>query len=328
MPLVWVTGAMGFLGSAIVRRFATADWIVGALGRSSPDVPRVSQGMAPISIINGRSAWRSGTVSIPLLEDLATQTGVPDVLVHAAGSGTVGLSLTDPWRDFQNNVESTASVLEFVRRRASHARVIYLSSAAVYGMQPPAPIPERTQIAPISPYGYHKAAAELACRSAFENFGQPCSIIRYFSIYGAGLPKQLIWDIVQRIENGTDKIELGGTGDEVRDFIHVEDAADLVLLMAEGSQPRLQIVNGATGVGTTVRSVAQTILDALAPEVSLSFSRKVRPGDPSYLVADIAAARARGFAPKWSLTDGILDYVAWYRHHVNNDQRKVSSERR
>lgn len=314
MSLIWVTGAKGFLGRAVSRRFLAAGWTVGALGRSpSGGAPNASEDALAVSNLAGAPAWRDGTVSFSLMEDLANQTGTPDVVVHAAGSGTVGLSLKDPWRDFQNNVDSTACVLEFLRRHAPAARFVYPSSAAVYGSQGQAPLPESAATLPVSPYGYHKSAAELVCRSAFENFGQVTSIVRYFSIYGAGLRKQLVWDIAERIKCRARQLHLGGTGNEIRDFIHVEDAAELAFLVSVQQPSEFTIINGGSGVGSTVRTVASAILKGLAPEMPLSFSGEIRPGDPFYLAADIAKAHSLGFSPKWTLADGLADYVAWYR---------------
>src|SRR4030095_13057401 len=83
---------------------------------------------------------------------------------------------------------------------APAAILIYPSSAAVYGVVKQAPIGESSPIAPVSPYGLHKAMAEELCSTQSKHFGLRCAIVRFFSVYGPGSRKQLLWDLAQKIE--------------------------------------------------------------------------------------------------------------------------------
>src|SRR5262249_35777614 len=153
-------------------------------------------------------------------------------VVHAAGSGSVGSSFTAPLRDFERGVATTATLLDILRRVAPKAMVVIPSSAAVYGTQPEGKIAEDAPLAPISPYGAHKLAAELICRQAHFNFGQPVTVLRLFSLYGPGLRKQLLWDLAARLRAQPARILLGGTGTETRDLLFIDDAVELIWRVA------------------------------------------------------------------------------------------------
>ena len=101
------------------------------------------------------------------------------------GGSSVGLSLQNPLDDFTRTVETTARLLEWTRIHAAEAKIVAVSSAAVYGGGHSRPIPESAPIRPYSPYGHHKSMMEALCRSYGENFGLRDAIVRLFSVYGA-----------------------------------------------------------------------------------------------------------------------------------------------
>jgi UDP-glucose 4-epimerase len=259
----------------------------------------------------GVDHWVVGDVTERTLSLLADRAGTPQVVFHAAGSGSVGYSFDDPLKDFEQNVASTARVLDFLRQRAPGAYFLLPSSAAVYGIQPPGPIRENVALSPVSPYGFHKVMAESLCRSMVENFGLSGAVIRYFSLYGPELRKQLLWDLAGKVLEQHDVVTLFGTGNETRDMLYVEDAARLALLLAQRHNPGLTIVNGGTGVASSVRDIAQTLIEKMDKRVTLKFSQEVRSGDPMHYQADIDNAREFGFEPRWSLGDGLKIFADW-----------------
>jgi UDP-glucose 4-epimerase len=107
-----------------------------------------------------------------------------------------------------------------------------------------------------------------------------------------------------------------GTGDEVRDWLHVEDAAELLLIAAEHASTFCPIVNGGSGEGRTVREVLVQIAASL-PEQSLapSFSGAQRAGDPSRYIADIIGAKGWGWLPKHHWIEGMAEYATWWMRH-------------
>lgn len=301
--LAFVTGAAGFLGRHVAHRLDASGWRVVGIGHGGfPDASSSSWGLERFDVAD---------VTLENLEALAEVVGEPSLIIHCAGSGTVGFSLAEPREDFWRTVGATVDVLEFARHRAPVLRVVYPSSAAVYGTVGDGPLREDMPLAPISPYGLHKRLAEDMCRSFATNHGVPVAVIRFFSLYGEGLRKQLLWDACRKAQEGA--FRFFGAGDERRDWLHVTDAAELLLLAADRAGEECPLVNGGTGYGLTIREIltrlGQLWYSALVPE----FTGEAKIGDPHHLVADIDRATAWGFTPAVGINDGLSRYLSWYQ---------------
>jgi UDP-glucose 4-epimerase len=256
--------------------------------------------------------WQDGWVSSAALARAALSAGFPEIIVHAAGGSAVGASVVAPDSDFDRTVASVREVLGFMRTDASAARLIFLSSAAVYGATSADKVSENAPLSPISPYGLHKRLAEeLLCGWA-GIFGLDVSIIRLFSVFGPGNRKQLFWDLARRALDRPAMLQLSGTGDEARDFLYIDDAVRYVGSIAglpRASSPR--IVNGGTGRATSVRAAALALCSALGIEAQLDFSGEERAGDPRRLVSDPGYAKSLGIEPEVSFKTGVESYAAW-----------------
>ena len=295
-----VTGAHGFIGRHVARHLAAAGWVVRGIGHG--DWTREqwrSWGLAD---------WRQADVA---LDPLVTYGGDPAVIVHCAGGASVGFSVAHPYQDFVRTVTSTAAVLEYARLHATRARVILASSAGVYGEASPGPIPEAAPLLPVSPYGAHKAAAEELCRSYARSCGVPSVRVRLFSVYGAGLRKQLLWDACNKVSHGD--TGFGGTGGELRDWLYVTDAASILAAAIPVASTDCPVVNGGTGRAASTREILVALLDSLGVADEPRFSGAARPGDPMSLVADAAQAYALSWRPAVAWEQGVAEYAAWYR---------------
>lgn len=293
-----VTGARGFIGRHIARALAVHGYAVHGLGHG--EWPRGDWER------HGLSAWRPGDVTP---ESLLTMPE-PELIVHCAGGASVARSVADPLVDFRGSVETTAAVLEHVRVRAPSAGVVLLSTGSVYGSHEKGAVPEEAALSPQSPYASHKLMAEALCASYGRSFGVRSAAIRFFSVYGPGLRKQLLWDACTRLASG--EASFAGTGGETRDFLHVEDAARLILCAATRVSPATPIVNGGAGVGASVREVVTALADALGTPRRPSFTQMRRPGDPFRFVADNSLARSWGWEPRVGWEDGVRAYAAWF----------------
>jgi len=295
-----ITGAHGFLGRYTARHLANAGYLVTGIGHGGWDRSEFSK--------FGLSFWHSADVC---LESLITYAGEPDLIVHCAGSGSVSFSITQPFQDYNRTVTSTASVLEYIRLYSPATILVYPSSAAVYGEVLKLPINEKNVLGPVSPYGMHKLFAEYLCGSYARNFGVSIAIVRFFSLYGEGLRKQLLWDACCQLQDGNSKFF--GTGAEIRDWLHVEDAAGLLSVAAKRASNLCPIVNGGSGVGVAVRKVIDILVDELGSKETVTFSGAPRSGDPSGYEADISRAREWGWNPTIGLEDGGRRYAAWFK---------------
>lgn len=295
-----VTGAYGFVGRSVARQLAASGWQVTGLGHGSWVRSEWSRW--------GLSDWRPGTVT---LDSLVTYAPDVQAIFHCAGGASVSYSVANPYHDFRRTVDSTAAVLEFSRLHARGARVVLASSAGVYGEVPPLPIAESAPCSPVSPYGMHKRISEQLCASFGRANGVSSVVVRLFSVYGPGLRKQLLWDACTRLTRGENSFF--GTGREVRDWLHVEDAASLLVTAVGAAGPGVPIINGGTGAGTAVGDVLAELFSALGRSDRPRFSSEARAGDPSTLVADTTRARALGWQAKRDWREGVHEYAAWYR---------------
>lgn len=295
-----VTGAYGFIGRHVARQLAKDGWRVIGMGHGSWTAAEWQAW--------GIAEWHSVGIT---LDTLITYAGGPAMIVHCAGSGSVGFSMAHPYQDFQRTVATTLAVLEYARMYAPQTQITYPSSAGVYGKVQELPIVETTLLSPASPYGTHKCLAEDLCKSYARHFNINVAVVRLFSVYGSGLRKQLLWDACQKIKGGNNSYF--GTGEEVRDWLYVEDAATLLITAAGHATTKCPIVNGGSGVGTSVRR-ALTELFACSEYVGAPvFTGVARKGDPPGYVADISLASQWEWKPKMELHEGLCDYVEWFK---------------
>lgn len=303
---VWITGAHGFLGRGLARALADRGTAVAGVGHGHwPESEAAAAGL---------SHWINADIHGGSLDLLLSRTGRPQVIYHLAGGSVVGPSFANPLEDFERTVHTTIRLLDWMRCRCPDLPLVAVSSAAVYGAGHAAPIAEDAPGTPYSPYGTNKAVMEALVRSYGRNFGLRAAVVRVFSAYGAGLRKQLLWDLCSRLAAGPSELVLDGSGVERRDWIHTHDVARVLALAAERlPAPEVPCVNGATGIGYSVAEFAQLVLEAWDDPCPVRFSGRSRPGDPLDLVADVTRLRQLGFAPQVSLEDGIRDYVGWFR---------------
>jgi len=243
--------------------------------------------------------------------------GLPVGVFHLAGGSSVGAAIAGPHEDFERTVVTTARLLEWLRQHSPDSGLMAVSSAAVYGAGHVAPIAEDGALNPFSPYGTHKLVMEELCRSYAVNDGLSVVPPRLFSVYGPELKKQLLWDLCHKLKSGR-VVELGGSGEEQRDWTHVGDVVSaLSQLMAEASSDA-PVINVAGGISVPVREVAALVAGAWEGDQQpnpVSFSGNSRPGDPEFLVADVARMEALGVSCPLPLAEGIAEYVRWFRAH-------------
>ena len=303
MTLAFVTGAAGFIGRHLVRHLAATGTRVAGLDLAAAG-----------DLTDRVVGWREGPLSQAALSALVGVAGVPDTLYHLAGGSSVGASLADPYGDFAATVGGTAMLLDWLRTTAPQTRLVVVSSAAVYGNLHAGPIAEDAVTAPFSPYGAHKFAMETMCRGWANSFALDVVMVRLFSVYGPGLAKQLLWDLCGKLASGAERVMLGGTGEELRDWTHIDDVVRALVAVAPLATPQMPVVNAGSGRPGSVRTIAEGVTRAFGCDpAGLAFSGQSRPGDPFSLVAAPGLLDAADFAWTIDAAAGIADYVRWYQ---------------
>ena len=307
MPYVWITGACGFIGRHLARQLSDEGHLVAGIGH----------GHWPLSDASkwGIKQWVNGELEAANFDELALLCGLPETVFHLAGGSAVGASFSHPLEDFNRTVVATARLLDWVRRNAPRTTIVCASSAAVYGAGYISPIHETSVVNPFSPYGFHKAMMETLCQLHSRSFGGRSVIVRLFSVYGAGIRKQLLWDLCVKLRASGKlrKVILGGTGDEIRDWIHIDDVTRLLVRASMRAPEGESVFNGGTGVGMAVREIANMVVTAWGGGVDVEFSGQKRPGDPDYLVADVQHCETLGYKSSVSVREALTDYVEWFR---------------
>lgn len=306
-----MTGAQGFIGRHLSRYLADTGFTVVGLGHGIwPEIEAKKFGL---------TQWVNSDITSNSLRILQQTHGVPDVVFHLAGGSSVGVAVSNPREDFFRTVATTVELLDWMRLDAPATKLVAISSAAVYGAGHTGQIAEQATLNPYSPYGHHKRMMEDLCRSYAASYGTQVVIARLFSVYGAGLKKQLLWDLCSRLSTGSTPLTLGGTGEELRDWTDVRDVVRALAALGDEPLSGVSVFNVGTGNATPVREVASLLAKhwaRSAHSVPLSFSGQSRKGDPFSLVAEPSGLSGLGFKWHVELEQGLAEYVNWFRSQV------------
>jgi UDP-glucose 4-epimerase len=299
---VLVTGAAGLIGSAVVRRLladgcgvvACDDFSIGLWRGEEPGL-----------------VWDNVDVSAPDLPARLSHHH-PDAVVHCAAHPG-GKSNEEPALDVRVNAFGSMQVFEWCARNG--VPVLYLSSSAVYGEQPSAPIPESASLHPGTVYAACKVACEQFLRILEARYGLQWTVLRLFATYGPGhrpgTAQGIVNVMLTQLQAGR-RVVVRGSLDRVRDLVFVDDAADAIAACLRSPAARGRVLNVGTGRETTVRGMIQTLcalLDRRLPDVDI-VAEAGTVGDPLYSVADARALKAAvGVEPRISLEDGLSRLV-------------------
>jgi UDP-glucose 4-epimerase len=329
---ILVTGGTGYIGSHTVVALIEAGHhvvIVDNLSNSKAEVVNRLEhitGTRPIF-------YQADLCDQPALEAIFNDHDIVAV-IHFAGLKAVGESVAHPLHYYHNNLVSTLNLLEAMRRHKVY-RLIFSSSATVYGSAKTVPVTETAAIHPINPYGQTKAMVEQILQDlAASDPHWQLSLLRYFNPIGAhpsgligedpnGIPNNLLPFVAQVAVGklpwlnifGNDYNTPDGTG--VRDYIHVVDLAAGHLAALTHLRPGCVAYNLGTGRGHSVLEAIQAMEAASHKTIPHHFAPR-RAGDPASLYADPAkAARELKWQAKLTLTQACADQWNWQSHNPN-----------
>ena len=208
-----------------------------------------------------------------------------EIVFHLAAQTSVPFSMENPKEDCEINVVGTVNALEAARKAG--ARVVFASSAAVYGNPEKRPTPETYPTHPVAFYGLTKLLGENYCRFYHENYGLEVVMFRIFNVYGPDC-HGAIYDFLNKLRKNPNKLEVLGTGKQSRDFVYISDMVDALLKAATSPVAPGEVFNVGTGTTTSVTQLAKMIVDILGLEnVEIYFTGgQAWAGDMDITLAD------------------------------------------
>jgi len=299
---VLVTGGAGFIGSNVVRLLLDSGRSVTVLDNLSTGYRRNIDETA-VRFIEGdvRDADR-----------VVQAAKGADVIIHMAASVGNQRSLTDPRADTAVNALGTLNVLE-AARAVGVRKVVYSSSAGIFGELRTLPIAENHPVEPDSPYGVSKLAGEKHCLAYSRLYGLEAICLRYFNVYGVNQRFDAYGNVIPIFATlllRGEPLTVFGDGEQTRDFINVADVARANVLAA-CNRGVSGAFNLGSGTAVTVKHLVQLLEQAAGRSATVRHGPP-RPGDVRHSLADIrAVGQALGFAPAVTLEPGLAVYVDW-----------------
>lgn len=321
---VLVTGGAGYIGSHVVR-------LLERQGRSVVVIDDLSYG------------FRNRIPDTPLIEldlasndaeselsDVISTCGV-DSVIHFASRKQVPESVAQPLYYYRQNVDGLINLLSAMQT-CEVSKMIFSSSASVYGNVSGGQVLESTPTTPANPYGRTKAIGEQILADCSEAWGLRFIALRYFNVAGAGWPEltdrfalNVVPMFIEKLVRNEQPHVFGDDyntpdGTCIRDYIHVMDLADAhiqAMLALDEAGLRHTAFNIGTGLGTSVLEIAESLSSITQKNISPLFKPR-RPGDPAEVVGNVERARDE---LNWKANFGLLDILqsAWdgwqYLHH-------------
>lgn len=307
-----VTGGAGFIGSHVVDALLST--------RNPASVTVVD------NLVNGSrdnlAQWRDDarfTLSVADIRDRVAMDQAfagADVVFHLACLG-VRHSLHAPEENHSVNAEGSLTV-GLAARDAGVGLLVHVSSSEVFGTAQYAPMDERHPTWPETVYGGGKLAGEAYSRAMHRTYGVPTMVARPFNTFGPrshheGDSGEIIPRTIVRLMAGVAPV-VYGSGQQTRDFMHVQDTAIGLIALAECSSAVGETVNLGTGREISMLTVCRTVAEAVGRPELVPDMLPERPGDVRQLIVDNRRmTELTGWTPSRDFTEGIRDLVQWFR---------------
>lgn len=298
-----VTGGAGFIGSNLVEVLLEKGHEVYVVDNFSTGIEeniyvfRNNQNLHVLkTTVNDLNHW--------VVTQFKSRLKNADAIIHLAALPRVQLSIDDPLRTHEANVDGTLNVLEFARK-IGIKKVIYASSSSVYGDQEELPLHEDLIPNPLNPYAYQKYMGELLCRMYAKVYGLNTYSLRFFNVYGKnmsmnGAYKLVFMNWIESIKNG-ESMKIYGDGLQTRDFTHVSDVCSAITLIAE-KQETEKGINRIYNVG----GGSETSVIELAKLFEYPYEHvEARPFEEQRKIADLTEIKKIGWEPKIGVNDGV-----------------------
>lgn len=294
---ILITGSQGFLARNLAKKLKKSKISVYGMGRGSWNK-------------NNHKKWgynKNINSDVNLINIKKYSKLNFDYIIHCAGK-VIGLS---PEEDFKRNVLTTQSVLEFASSLDEKPKIIFMSTLAVYGNSKYSLLTEKTPIKPISNYALNKLLAEKLCEFYYEKNNINVLIVRAGSLFGPGLERQFIFDACRKINN--DNNIFFGTGEELRDWLYIDDLTDLIYKIVKENFSGKLILNVGSGKGIKIKDVINFINKKFDKNLKPIFNKIGSDSNPKKLISSIQKAKKFNWKPKTNFYYGLNKYIQWFK---------------
>lgn len=300
-----VTGAAGFIGSALARRLVDH-------GHQVTTIDNLSTGLRK-NIPAGVEFIEGDTFDTAVLAQLKDTHY--DAIFHLAGQSGGVTCWDDPIYDLNANVTSTLLLLDYARKTGC-SKFIYASSMSVYGDENPCPVREDDMLKPKTFYAVGKLASENYMRIYSEEYGIKCTALRFNNTYGPGQNlrnlRQGMASIYLAYAIKEHHIPVMGDPKRYRDFVYIDDQVDACIMAANGEEPDLfNVYTTATNKKTTCEQLVNMICRELPFEVTVEYSGKTKGDQFGIFCSYEKIYNALGWEPKVPLEQGLKTMVKW-----------------
>jgi UDP-glucuronate 4-epimerase len=321
MAMILLTGAAGFIGSAVARALlARGDSVIGIDNLNS--YYDVTLKEARLQTLTPHENFRFAKLDVADRDSifkLAADFPALDDIIHLAAQAGVRHSLADPYTYVTSNVMGQAVMLELARRLKSLKHFVYASSSSVYGRNTKLPFSVDDPVEqPNSLYAATKRADELFGHTYADLYGIPATGLRFFTVYGPWGRPDMAYFIFTRQILAEEPIKVFNRGEMWRDFTYIDDIVDGVLRAVErpatGTPPH-RLYNLGNHRDEKLTDFIAEIEKALGRKAKVQLE-PMQMGDVPRTFADIEATRRDlGFAPVTPISAGIPKFIAWYRNY-------------